>query len=70
MAPAGGKRSQPAGVVGPIEQGGVVALALDLDDEREPLVQEVDAADPVVVAQVDLAPVGAQAMRAHELGEA
>lgn len=53
--PAGGEQTfVPVGVVGRVERAGVVGLAVDLEQCGNLPVDEVDAADPLVSAGVDL----------------
>ncbi len=54
--PASAQRLGPLGVAAHVGQRRVVALALDLDHQRQALVAEVDPADPVVAPHLDLAP--------------
>ena len=57
-------------VVRPVQERSVVALALHLDDHREPLVQEVDPSGPAGAADIDLATEGPQQRAAGDLREA
>ena len=59
----------PGCVVRPVQQGGVVALALHLDDEREPRVEEVDPAHPCGIAEVDLASERSEQGALGDVGE-